>query len=121
MIGNTYRDGDPAWTFSGLTRRLGVPTYALQGVLAALERGGLLLQTGDDPPAYLPSRDIGSIALKDLLLALRTAGEEHYLGPEAVPVPAQIESILARVDLALEEQVRELTLRDLVAPAPASA
>ena len=118
MIGKTYSDGGPAWTFSDLTQRLGVPTYALQGVLAALEQGGLLLQTGDDPPAYLPSRDLGSIALKDLLHALRTAGEEHYLGPEAVPVPVQIESILARVDLALEEQVRELTLRDLVAPAP---
>ena len=121
MIGKTYSDGGPAWTFSDLTQRVGVPTYALQGVLAALERGGLLLQTGDDPPAYLPSRDLGSIALKDLLHALRTAGEEHYLGPEAVPVPVQIESILARVDLALEEQVRELTLRDLVAPAPDTA
>lgn len=118
MVGKTYRDGGPAWTFSDLTQRLGVPTYALQGVLAALERGGLLLRTGDDPPAYLPSRDLGSIAVKDLLLALRTAGEEHYLGPEAVPVPAEIETILARVDLAFEDQVRELTLRDLLVPAP---
>ncbi|MDP2639825.1 MAG: YihY/virulence factor BrkB family protein [Betaproteobacteria bacterium] len=121
LIGKTYRDGGTAWTFSDLTQRLGVPTYALQMVLAALEQGGLLVQTGDDPPAYLPSRDLGSIALKDLLLALRTAGEEHYLGPQAVPVPAEIESILARVDLAFEDQVRELTLRDLVTPAPQDA
>lgn len=117
LIGSTYRDGAAAWTFAGLTQRLGVPSYALQMVLAALEQGGLLLRTGDDPPAYLPSRDLGSIALKDLLFALRTAGEEHYLGPESVPAPAEIEAILARVDLALEEQVRELTLRDLVTPA----
>ena len=121
LIGRNYTDGAPAWTFSDLTQRLGVPSYALQGVLAALERRGLLLQTADDPPAYLPSRDIGSIALKDLLLALRTAGEEHYLGPQAVPAPAAIESILARVDLALEEQVRELTLRDLVTPVAQAA
>jgi membrane protein len=121
LIGSTYRDGGTAWTFASLTQRLGVPSYALQMVLAALEQGGLLLRTGDDPPAYLPSRDLGSIALKDLLLALRTAGEEHYLGPEAVPAPAEIESILARVDLALEEQVRELTLRDLVTPPPQDA
>lgn len=121
LIGSTYRDGGTAWTFASLTQRLGVPSYALQMVLAALEQGGLLLRTGDDPPAYLPSRDLGSIALKDLLLALRTAGEEHYLGPQAVPAPAEIESILARVDLALEEQVRELTLRDLVTPPPQDA
>ncbi len=121
MIGKSYSDGTPPWTFSDFTQRLGVPTYALQMVLVALEQGGMLVQTGDDPPAYLPSRDLGSIALKDLLLALRTAGEEHYLGPEAVPAPAEIESLLANVDLAFAQQLGELTLRDLVVPAtPAS-
>ena len=121
LIGENYRDGAPAWSLAGLTQRLGMPTYALRSVLEALERGGLLLRTGDDPPAYLPSRDIGSILLKDLLLAVRTAGEEHYLGPQAVPAPAQIEAILAGANLAIEENVRELTVRDLVTPAPASA
>jgi len=116
LIGSTYRDGGTAWTFSDLTQRLGVPTYALQMVLAALEQGGLLVQTGDDPPAYLPSRDLGSIELNDLLLVLRTAGEEHYLGPQAVPVPAEIESILAKLNMAFEEQLRQLTLRDLLTP-----
>jgi len=118
LIGNSYRNGDAAWTFAGLTRRLGVPTYALQRVLVALEQNGLLVRTGDDPPAYLPSRDLGSIALKAVLQAVRTAGEEHYLGPQSVPAPAEIEAILAKADLAFDEQVRELTLRDLVAPAP---
>ena len=121
LIGENYRDGAPAWSLAGLTQRLGMPTYALRSVLEALERGGLLLRTGDDPPAYLPSRDIGSILLKNLLLAVRTAGEEHYLGPQAVPAPAQIEAILAGANLAIEENVRELTVRDLVTPAPASA
>lgn len=116
LIGKTYQDGGPAWTFSSLTQRLGLPSYALQMVLAALNRGGLLVQTGDDPPAYLPSRDIGSITLEQLLHAVRTTGEEQYLGPAAVPVPAEIESILARVNLAIDEQVRDLTLRNLVTP-----
>ncbi|TSA10460.1 MAG: YihY/virulence factor BrkB family protein [Betaproteobacteria bacterium] len=120
LIGSTYRDGGAPWTFSRLTQRLGVPSYALQMVLAALEQGGLLLKTGDDPPAYLPSRDIGSIALKGILHVVRTAGEEHYLEPDSLPAPAEIESILAKMDLALDEQVRELTLRDLLAPTPAS-
>jgi membrane protein len=121
LIGKTYRDGGTAWTFSRLTQRLGVPTYALQRVLDSLERGGLLLQTGDDPPVYLPSRDIGSIPLKALLHTVRTAGEEQYLGPQSVPAPEEIESILAKANLAFEEQVDELTLRDLVTPQPQDA
>jgi len=118
LIGSNYRNGAPAWTFSSLTQRLGVPTYALQHVLASLEQGGLLLQTADDPPAYLPSRDIGSIALKDVLHAVRTAGEEHYLGPQAVPAPQEIEALLDKVNQALAEQVHELTLRDVLTPSP---
>jgi membrane protein len=117
LIGSSYRNGDAAWTFAGLTRRLGVPSYALQRVLDALEQNALLVQTADDPPGYLPSRDIGNITLKAVLQAVRTAGEEHYLGPQRVPAPAQIEAVLAKTDVAYAEQVRELTLGDLVAPA----
>ncbi len=120
LVGKTYQGGGPAWTFSSLTERIGVPSHALRMVLAALEQDGLLLRTGDDPPGYLPSRDIGSITLGDLLHAVRAAGEEQYLGPEAVPVPEEIESVLAKVNLAIDEQVRDLTLRDLVTPAPPS-
>jgi membrane protein len=118
MIGKSYFDGAAAWTFPGLTQRLGVPTYALQRVLDSLMHGGMLVQTGGDPPAYLPSRDIGSITLKDLLYAVRTAGEEQYLGPQSLPAPAEIESIMAKINAAIEDQVHALTLRDLVAPAP---
>jgi membrane protein len=117
LIGKAYLDGAPPWTFSDLTQRLGVPTYALQRVLEALEQGGLLLRTGDDPPAYLPSRDIGSVTLKAVLQTVRTDGEEHYLGPQALPAPAEIEAIMAKTDLAFDEQVRGLTLRDLMVPA----
>ena len=116
LVGKSYQDGSPAWTFSRLTQQLGLPSYALQMVLVALEQDGLLVQTGDDPPAYLPGRDIGSITLEQLLHTVRAAGEEKYLGPEAVPAPEQIESLLARMNLAIDEQVRDLTLRNLLAP-----
>ena len=122
LVGRSHVERGPVWTFPALTQKLGVPTYALQRVLAALERAGMLAQTGDDPPAYLPNRDPGSIPLRDILQVARTAGEERYLGPHTVPVPDEIEELLARVNGAIEDQVRGLTLRDLVTkpaqPAP---
>jgi membrane protein len=114
LIGKNYQDGAPAWTFAALTERIGVPGYALRMVLEAIEQDGLLVQTADDPPTYLPRRDIGSIMIEGLLRTVRAAGEEQYLGPEAVPAPAEIESVLAKVNLAIDAQVRDLTLRDLV-------
>jgi membrane protein len=120
LVAGTYQHGGPACTRSRLAERLGVPGHAVQAVLDALERDGLLARTGAEPPAYLPSRDIGSIALADLLRTVRAAGEEDYLGPDAVPVPAEVESILARADAAVEGEVSRLTLKDLLAPAPPS-
>jgi membrane protein len=120
LVAGTYQHGGPACTRSRLAERLGVPGHAVQAVLDALERDGLLARTGAEPPAYLPSRDIGSIALAELLRTVRAAGEKDYLGPDAVPVPAEVEAILARADAAVEGEVNRLTLKDLLAPAPPS-
>lgn len=115
MIGKAYRDGTPRWTFAGLTQRLGVPMHSLEIVLAAMRDRGLLVQTDDDPPAYLPARYPGTITLAELLDALRTAGEEPSLNPDSLPVPAEIEPILRRIDMAAGECVQDLSLNDLVA------
>ncbi len=115
LIGKAYRDGGPRWTFAALTQRLGVPIHALEIVLAALRNRGLLVQTGDDPPIYLPARSPETITLPELLNALRTAGEEPSLSPDSLPAPEEIEPILRQVDEAAADRVRDLTLHDLVA------
>jgi len=116
LIAKRYQDGGPACTLSALAQRLGVPGHALQTALAALEQDGLLVKTGADEPAYLPSREIGSIALADLLRIVRAEGEQQYLRPEAVPAPPEIESILASVNLAIDQELHDLTLKNLVSP-----
>jgi len=111
LIGASFQEGGPAWTFAGLTRQLRVPMHALQAVLSALEKCGLVVLTGDDPPGYLPSRDTDSITLDKVFEAVRTAGEEDYLGPDAAPVPAELGSILDEMDRAAAAQVQGLTLK----------
>ena len=117
LVAKRYQEGGPACTLTSLAQRLGVPGHALQSVLVALERDGLLVRTGAEPPDYLPSRDIGSIALADLLQSVRAAGEVDFLRPEAVPVSAGLEAILAETNSTLENRLRGLTLRDLLTQA----
>jgi membrane protein len=114
LIGRAYYDGGPAWTFAALTQRLGVPMHALRAVLTAMQQAGLVSQTGDDPPAYLPARDMGTITLKELLATVRAAGEDRYLSPDSMPAPPELEAILLGMDQAVGEQVHDRTLRDLV-------
>jgi len=86
-----------------------------------LQHAGLLVLTGGDPPAYLPGRDIGSIALNEALHTVRTAGGERYLGPQSVPAAKEIESIPAQAKLAFEAPAHELTVRNLLTPAARDA
>lgn len=115
LIGKAYRDGAPPWTFTALTQRLGVPMRSLEIVLAAMRQRGLLIQTGNDPAAYVPARDVEAISLPELLDAVRTAGEEPPLNPDSLPASKEIEPILMQIDQAAGESVRHLTLKDLVA------
>ena len=115
LIGKAYREGTPRLTFADLTQRLGVPMHSLEIVLTAMRKRGLLIQTGDDPPAYVPARDLETITLPELLDAVRTAGEEPSLNPDSLPAPAEIEPILRRVEQAAGDRVRDITLKDLVA------
>jgi membrane protein len=115
LIADHYVTGRAAWTFRQLTQALGVPMHAVDVVLAALEQAKLFVESKDDPPAYLPARDLGAISVKQLLEAVRSAGEDRFLNPGALPVSAPVAEVLAHLDLALTAATRDLTLRDLAA------
>lgn len=115
LIGKAYHEGTRRCTFDALTQRLSVPMHSLEIVLTAMRECGLLIQTDDDPPAYLPARELETITLSELLDAVRTAGEEPSLTPDSLPAPDEIEQMLRGIDQAAGERVRHLTLKDLVA------
>src|SRR5262249_33919881 len=81
-IASHFVDGRPPWTLQQLTQRLGIPMHAVNGVLDALEGCGLLIRSHDDPPAYLPARDLADVSLAELMSAIRRAGEDRFLDPE---------------------------------------
>jgi len=113
LIADHYVTGRPAWTLRQLTQALGVPMHAIDVVLAGLERAKLLVQSKDDPPAYLPARDLDAISVRQLLEAVRSAGEDRFLNPAGLPVSAPVAQVLARLDQALTAATRDVTLRDL--------
>jgi membrane protein len=118
LVAQQHRDGGPPWSLPRLSQRLGVPTHALRTVLGALQQAGILAQTGDDPPAYLPARDLARISLRQLLEAVRAAGEDRYLSPAALPAPPAVAAALERVDRALAASLDDLTAADLAGDLP---
>ena len=113
MVAGRFLAGERMPSLDEFTRRFGVPMHALQTVLGALERDQLLVQSIEDPPRYLPSRDPVAISVLDVLESVRTAGEGQFLSPADVAVPAPIDAVLDRIKQAVESSVSDLTIRDL--------
>ena len=115
LVAGRFAAGAGMPTMQDFTRLLGVPMHALQIVLDALEQRGLIAQSTDEPPTYLPARDLSLITVSQVLETVRAAGEERFLSPEGLPVPQPVEAVLERVREAVESSVGEMTLRDLAA------
>jgi membrane protein len=111
-IARAYYAGDPPWCNETLSKSLHCPGTTMERVLGILERGGLLLRTGEDPPRFVPARAPEAVSVKTLFDAVRCC-EETGRGCRERPSPPGIRAIEQQVDAAIDQSLEGLTLRDL--------
>jgi membrane protein len=114
LVGGHFVRGEPPWTLYHLTRRLAVPMHSVEAVVRALIDGALLKETKDDPPGYLPARDLAEVSAASVLATVRTAGEAGFLTPEALPLAPALEDFASRVESAVTEAGSGVSVRTLV-------
>ncbi len=114
LIGSNFHWGRPPWTLNSLIERLGLPIEPVQEVLGELERKSLLLESGAEPPGYLPARDIDVIKLSDVLHAVRTTDEESYELEERFLSMPEVDGIMSGIDDAVGSALGDMTLKALV-------
>ena len=113
MIARRFLAGERMPTLVDFSRLLVVPMHSLLVVLNALERRELLVQSSDDPPAYLLARDPSLIAVSQVLETVRAAGEERFLAPEGLPAPAAVDALFEQMQQAVDSSVGQMSLSDL--------
>ncbi len=101
-------------TAQQLVRRLGLPMQQIDQVLQIMLDAGFIAPTAEEPPAYLPRRDVGSITLAELFRVVRSAGENRFLALKSLPHEMKVETVMNRVQASLEAGLEDLTLRELV-------
>ncbi|MEW5746782.1 MAG: YihY/virulence factor BrkB family protein [Nitrospirota bacterium] len=114
LAGYNHYCNIPPWTRTSLMRHLGIPVAALADVLSILTQKRLLLETCDDPPLYLPARDIETITLKDIVTAVRTFGDDTVTSYGQRPVTAEADRIVREIDAAVSDTLEERTLKSVV-------
>ena len=113
LVGASFARGDPPWRLHALTRRLGVPMHSVLAVVEALCAGGFLTRSADDPPAYLPSRDLARVSVADVLSSVRRTGEDAFLHPGSLPLPAPLEAILEAKERAIAAATGGISVADM--------
>lgn len=116
LAGERFHTGGRGWSMDALVERLAVPVEPLRATVDALVKNGLLVATGDEPPAYLPARDMETIQLQEILDSVRTLGEHpQSVGKKQGSLP-EVDAIAEEMDAALGRTLTGRTLHDLVAP-----
>ena len=114
LVAENHLKGREPWTLEDFAQFLGLPTQPLNQVLRLMIAEGFLAETSDEPPAYLPRRDLETITVADLLEVVRSAGESRLLALRSLPHQQQVESAMRALSRALHEQLGAQTIRDLV-------
>lgn len=114
LVGWNFHWGKRAWTLNALIERLALPIEPVQEVLGELEKKSLLVESGAEPPEYLPARDIDMIRLKDILLAVRTAEENGFALEERFLSQPEVDKVIGEMDNAVVSALGDKTLKAVV-------
>lgn len=107
-----------AWSADALARTLQLPQRAIEQVLDALEARSILAPTGDEPPGWLPARDLATVGAKELLDAARMAGEDRQISADATPGYEAVDQLMQRLDDATTMALSNISVRDLAGKLP---
>jgi membrane protein len=118
LIGRRHIDGRSPWSTDGLARALRMSARAIDEVLVVLQSRNIITTTGDEPPGWLPVRDLDKVSATELLDTVRTAGEEQYLNTEALPDGEAVAQVLRHYDEATEAALRGVSAKDLAGTLP---
>jgi len=118
LIGRRHMDGESPWSTDAFARELRMPMRAIDEVLQPLKTRGILTTTGDEPPGWLPLRDLQQVTTKELLDTVRAAGEDQHMSPDLMPETASIRQLLHRLDEAKASVLQNVTVKDLIEDMP---
>jgi membrane protein len=114
MVADHHLNRRAAWTSRDLVHELALPMQPIHHVLHLMVEAAFLSETNDDPPAYLPRRDIETITLVELYKVVRSAGENRLLTWKVLPHQFEVEQTMEAMQHAVEVQLGSRTLKDLV-------
>ena len=112
LVADRYRSGGGAMSEKELVRKLAVPTSKLYGYINCLEDGNIIMPVNTQRSAFVPSRPLDRIYLKEVLHVLygseRKTREDIQTMGEAVAEELEERGIRAMEDISIENLLERL-------------
>ena len=102
------------WTEYALSERIDTPVGPLQRLLKLLVDGGFLVSTAEDPPTYLPARDIETILVADLVASVREAEESDVLAQDRLISIEPVNEVVDRLQTAMAATLSNQNFKSMV-------
>lgn len=115
LVAQRFRHGQAPCPTAWLATRLELPEPMVQTLLDTLEQGGFVIQTGAEPPGFLPVRDPARIMLAEVFEWVRRSGEVAWSHSRHDATLAPVDALLRGRDLAADVQLDGMSLADLCA------
>jgi len=114
LIGKRHYNNEAALTVEALSEQLNIGVEACELLIRNLVAAGLLVQTADEQPTYVPAQSTETLKLTRLLAAVRRAEESSSLKLELLPQEPGADDLYAEIESAIDGVLGERTLRDLI-------
>lgn len=113
-VGLHYQTDKPRWSLNALVKEMKLPVAPILEVVQALEHEKLLIKLPNDA-TYLPGRDVSTITVREVLLAVEHQMHgDNLFGRQVCSMP-EIERLIGRIDGGIADALGNDTVRTLLA------
>ena len=113
-IGRRHYEGGEPWSAAALARRLSMPVDVVAEVLEALERSGLVAESGLRKTTYIPGRPYEEVTLAEVLLRVRKAGEGPLLNADRAVAEPPVETLTDEIEASTLAALESRTIKEWV-------
>jgi membrane protein len=113
-IGQSFHRDSDKLTKQQLSKNLDIAAEALSLIIRPLEKHGLLTESCDKKPVYLPGKSLEHIKIREIWDAVRSAQESTHLNPDNVTSDEAVDNLLQHINESINSSIDNLTLLELV-------
>ncbi len=113
LIAENFYYNKPQWSMERLSEVLNVPQSRVQSLLELMEKHRLIVASNENPPTWLPGRDIEKIRVDEIICITREAGDPGVEINMRNPVLRKVHNTVQDMNELIVEKLSGKNIKDL--------